>query len=80
MASQEGEGRGKVVAIIIIALTVFGLPAVTGTGAYISARILFPQMGLNVPDWSAFYWSNVFIVIVLIAVYLWNEVLESVFK
>lgn len=66
-------------AFIVIALTVFGLPFITGTGSWIAARILLPQMGLNVPDWSAFYWANVVLVIVGGILYVWNEVIDGIF-
>jgi hypothetical protein len=50
-------------AFVVVALTVFVLPFIPGTGSWITARILLPQTGLAVPDWSAFYWANVVLVI-----------------
>lgn len=36
---------------------------VTVTGAYISGRILLPEMGLTAPSWTAWLWSIAFMTI-----------------
>lgn len=34
------------------------------TGAYVSGRILLPEMGLTAPPWTAWFWSTMFVTVV----------------
>lgn len=63
--------------VLLVIAALFGLPFIGATGSYISARILFPDMGLGVPGYWKFYWAAFMLTIVYGALALVQEAVKD---